>query len=80
MQISVNTALFSILGTTHGGNGTTTFALPNLQGQVPAHVGPGFALGQAYSCSQNICSHRRSTTRIRELAHTAPQTASGKLS
>ena len=33
--------------TTYGGNGVQTFALPNLQGQVPAHVGPGFVLGQA---------------------------------
>jgi microcystin-dependent protein len=48
MAISQNTALFSILGTTYGGNGTTTFALPNLQGQVPAHMGNGFVLGQAF--------------------------------
>jgi microcystin-dependent protein len=47
LQISQNQALFSILGTTYGGNGVQTFALPNLQGQVPAHVGPGFVLGQA---------------------------------
>jgi microcystin-dependent protein len=47
MAINANQALFAILGTTYGGNGTTNFALPNLQGQAPAHVGPGFALGQA---------------------------------
>lgn len=39
MSIAQNTALFSILGTTYGGNGTTTFALPDLRGRVP--VGPG---------------------------------------
>src|ERR1700730_15311371 len=47
LQINQNQALFSILGTTYGGNGTSTFALPNLQCQAPAHVGPGFVLGQA---------------------------------
>lgn len=47
MQISQNQALFSILGTTYGGNGQTTFALPNLQGRVPLHVGQGIALGQS---------------------------------
>ena len=39
LPISQNTALFSLLGTTYGGNGQTTFALPNLQGSVPLHVG-----------------------------------------
>ena len=41
LPISQNAALFSILGTTFGGNGTTTFALPNLQGRVPVHMGQG---------------------------------------
>lgn len=39
LAISQNQALFSILGTTYGGNGTTNFALPNLQGRVPVHWG-----------------------------------------
>jgi len=43
LQINQNTALFSILGTTYGGNGTTTFALPDLQGRVP--MGPGLGPG-----------------------------------
>src|ERR1043165_9210313 len=46
MPISQNTALFSLLGTTYGGNGTTNFALPNLQGRVPIHMGNGFTLGE----------------------------------
>jgi len=46
LSIAQNQALFSILGTTYGGNGVTTFALPNLQGRVPVHVGTGFALAQ----------------------------------
>lgn len=44
LAISQNTALFSILGTTYGGNGTTTFALPNLQGRFPMHAGNGQGL------------------------------------
>lgn len=39
MSISQNTALFALLGTTYGGDGVTTFALPNLQGRVPIHFG-----------------------------------------
>lgn len=41
MPISQNTALFSLLGTTYGGDGRSTFALPNLQGNVPIHPGQG---------------------------------------
>ncbi len=39
MSVSQNAALFAIIGTYYGGNGTTTFALPNLQGAVPKHWG-----------------------------------------
>lgn len=41
LSISQNTALFSILGTTYGGNGTTNFALPDLRGRVPIGQGQG---------------------------------------
>ena len=44
MSISQNSALFSLLGTTYGGDGVTTFALPNLQGRVPIHQGTGLGL------------------------------------
>jgi microcystin-dependent protein len=47
LAINQNQALFAILGTTYGGNGTTNFALPNLQGRVPMHIGSGFLEGQA---------------------------------
>ncbi|MCU8004114.1 MULTISPECIES: phage tail protein [unclassified Shewanella] len=51
LSVQQNSALFAILGTTYGGNGQTTFALPNLQGRVPVHQGqiPGasqYTLGQ----------------------------------
>ena len=41
LSIQQNTALFSILGTTYGGNGTSNFALPDLRGRVPVHFGQG---------------------------------------
>ena len=47
LPIAQNQALFSLMGTTYGGNGQTTFALPNLQGRVPVHAGSGFNQGQA---------------------------------
>jgi microcystin-dependent protein len=47
LPINQNQALFSLLGTTYGGNGQTTFKLPDLQGRVPVHFGQGFTLGQA---------------------------------
>ena len=46
LPINQNQALFSLLGTTYGGDGRVNFALPNLQGCVPNHVGNGLTLGQ----------------------------------
>lgn len=46
LPINQNQALFSLLGTTYGGNGQTNFALPDLRGRVPIHVGNGYFLGQ----------------------------------
>lgn len=46
LAINQNQALFSLLGTQYGGNGTQTFALPNLQGRVAVHNGSAFAIGQ----------------------------------
>jgi microcystin-dependent protein len=47
LPINQNQALFSLLGTTYGGNGQTNFALPDLRGRVPMHRGQGFTQGQA---------------------------------
>jgi microcystin-dependent protein len=47
LPINQNQALFSLLGTTYGGNGQTTFALPNLRGQVPLHFGGQYTLGES---------------------------------
>jgi len=47
LPINQNQALFSLLGTTYGGNGQTNFALPDLRGRAAAHFGDGLTLGQA---------------------------------
>lgn len=46
MPINQNQALFALLGTTYGGDGRQTYALPNLSGRVPIHVGSGHVLGE----------------------------------
>lgn len=58
MSIAQNTALFSLLGTTYGGDGRTTFALPDLRGRAPVHEGTGpglssISLGEVYG-TENI--------------------------
>lgn len=59
LSIAQNTALFSILGTTYGGDGRTTFGLPDLRGRVPIHPGNGpglsaYRLGQKGGSESNI--------------------------
>ena len=51
MDISQNETLYSVIGTTYGGDGVTTFNMPNLQGQVPMHWGTGIS-GQTTSIGQ----------------------------
>ncbi|MBR1266843.1 phage tail protein [Bradyrhizobium sp. AUGA SZCCT0222] len=72
LPINQNQALFSLLGTTYGGNGQTTFQLPNLQGRVPNHTGGiGHFLGQ-------IGGEQSHTLSIAELpSHTHFAQASG---
>jgi microcystin-dependent protein len=45
-SISQNEALFNLIGTTYGGDGQSTFALPDLQGRIPVHQGQGIGLSQ----------------------------------
>lgn len=57
LPINQNQALFSLLGTTYGGNGQVNFALPDLRGRTPIHVGSGHTLGdrggeQAHTLTQ----------------------------
>lgn len=71
LQINQNQALFSILGTTYGGDGRVTFALPNFQGRMPVHQGQGFNIGQ----QGGEAAH---TLTINELpAHNHPAMAAG---
>lgn len=51
LSIAQYTSLYSLYGTTYGGNGTTTFALPNLSGRAPTGAGAGLSVGQAYGSS-----------------------------
>jgi microcystin-dependent protein len=46
LPISSYTALFSLLGTTYGGNGASTFALPDLRGRIPVHMGASHVIGE----------------------------------
>lgn len=70
LPINQNQALFALLGTRFGGNGQTIFALPNLRGCTPIHVGSGFDLGQQGGAEAH-------TVTISELpTHTHPVMAS----
>ncbi|MHB8628924.1 MAG: phage tail protein [Aggregatilineales bacterium] len=70
LPINQNQALFSLLGTTYGGDGRTTFGLPNLQGRVPIHMGQGHTLGE-------IAGEQSHTLNISEIPqHNHPLTAS----
>jgi microcystin-dependent protein len=70
LPINQNQALFSLLGTTYGGDGRVTFGLPDLQGRTPMHMGNGHTLGERGG-------EQGHTLSISELpAHTHPVTAS----
>lgn len=67
LPINQNQPLFSLIGTTYGGNGVTTFGLPNLQGQTANHVGTGFVLGQV----GGEPAHTLTTNEVPSHTHTA---------
>ncbi len=67
LPINQNQALFALLGTTYGGNGQTTFALPDLRGRVPFHIGNGFDQGQQDGSE----SHTLTTLEIPSHTHIA---------
>ena len=74
LPINQNQALFSLLGTTYGGDGMVNFALPDLRGRIPIHMGNGHTLGgkggeQAHTLSINeVPTHVHGTTVSQSLA------------
>ena len=73
VSISQNTALFSLLGTTYGGNGQTTFALPDLRGRMPIGQGPGTGLHD-YMMGEVSGTTNTTLTTANLPAHTHPGT------
>lgn len=69
LAIQQNTALFSLLGTYYGGNGTTNFALPNLQGRIPAGTGTS-TTGTSYAIGEQLGSAAVTLTTQQLPAHT----------
>ena len=75
LPINQNQALFSLLGTVYGGNGQTTFALPNLQGRVAMHVGNGHVLGESAGEASHTLIQSEMPTHVHTVA--ASSTATG---
>ena len=54
LPISQNETLFNLIGTTYGGDGQSTFALPDLQGRLPVHAGQGPGISQSYQIGEKF--------------------------
>jgi len=77
LPINQNQALFSLLGTVYGGNGQTTFALPDLRGCVPLHEGSGHTLGEKAGAQAVTLSINQLPTHVHDFsANTCVQSAS----
>ena len=76
LPISENEVLFQLIGTTYGGDGQSTFALPDLRGRVAIHQGPGFIVGQQAGeetvtlTVQQIPSHNHTAVASTSLSNT----------
>jgi microcystin-dependent protein len=76
LPINQNTALFSLVGTFYGGNGTTNYMLPNLQGRIPMHAGQGNGLSaRAQGALGGIESITPQTTHISQTPASPTTTA-----
>jgi microcystin-dependent protein len=73
IRIDQNQALFALLGTTYGGDGRTTFGLPNLQGRIPLHIGNGLLLGQAGGETAHTLTQQEMPTHIHFLQASSTQ-------
>lgn len=76
LPISGNDALFNLIGTTYGGDGQSTFALPDLRGRVPVHMGQGPGLS-SYIIGQNGGAETVTLTTNTMPAHTHTPTCNG---
>src|SRR5688572_10893235 len=84
MPINQNQALFSLLGTTFGGDGRVNFALPDLRGRVPIHVGSGHILGekggeQAHTLTQSEMTQHFHLQNVTNINGTGSQPAGNVL-
>jgi len=70
LNISENEMLYSLIGTTYGGDGQTTFALPDLRGRVPLHTGTNTTTGTAYPLAQKAGTETVTLTLPQLPAHT----------
>ena len=70
LPINQNQALFALFGTMYGGNGQTTFALPNLRGRVPIHFGAAHNLGEAAGSTSVTVNIQQMPTHIHPLSAT----------
>lgn len=77
MALNQNQALYSLLGTTYGGNGQTTFNLPDLRGRSPIHMGQGPGLPN-YDIGQSSGNNQITLTQNQLPAHAHPLTSSGQ--
>jgi microcystin-dependent protein len=76
MSISQNTALFSLLGTIYGGDGRTTYGLPDLRGRMPMHYGTGPGLsGRAIGQKSGVQNHQLTQAEMPSHSHTNNVTA-----
>jgi microcystin-dependent protein len=85
LAINQNAALFALLGTTYGGNGVSTFQLPNLQSRVPLHQGSNFVMGQVGGLEQvtidstTMASHNHVAQAVNIAGNTAKPLPTGML-
>src|SRR5438105_110940 len=71
LPINQNQALFSLLGTTYGGDGRVNFGLPNLQGRTPIHMGTGHTLGEVGGEQAHTLSISEISTHVHTLSGTS---------
>lgn len=68
LPISANQALFSLLGTTYGGDGQVTFALPDFRGRVPIHMGNGHEMGERAGSTSHTISIAELPTHVHDFS------------